>query len=878
MGNVALGVTTDAADQVVPIESISSNTINTVRKHGLCAGDSVTIKGDADDMADAATGADFDLASGSVEVSEPYYVIASGLTDTAFKLSETLGGSAITIGAVSDFDGIAIPSLVVRGGTTLSASMTDSATEVTVADATQLPAAPFVAIIADVTTGNENVLVTNVSTNTLTISKRGFEGTKASAHASGKTIRARSLAPSACAMADFDALEALFRAAAGKSTNDSHNGRKTTLRSVTQTDAGNRDTLTTGSAHDLVAGDRFIFVTKTGGSNVRLGHTYYVTDVSGGATKIKFCAERLHSSENPYHASAVATANITLADDITSGYIRRLTSGGGTTPTLTVKNSLYPRLWGWGTNVGMLRDRTITATLHLRAVTDRAAQSLIHHTTVTSDADDAGIKHNTHSLVFYRPGDTLFSGTFTIKVDDVTSGTITYDSDEATLRDNIEEALGAAAFAARSGHTGGLSDLKVRARVKKDVKIRLALSTAGTTVTTSAAHNLRVGDRVRFSRLPRTYDGGINADRLYWVVAVPSTTTFRFATSSDGSAVSFSENIPAGNIVKSPRHVRVRITFGNSKKGITATAVVSANGTIGRDDSKQILVPGYASQVADRWARQGAQIALASPAKVPWRPNFEFEKGYFETTAYPKSGSKATDGQQAAWDAMAAGISGTMTREKGTVSWVDQWTTMRTALVTTGGASNVRMVWCPADGAPPPVEAKPPAAQVDFTGWDFYIGDPSDETKTAPAKVNTRLDNNAKGLRKAFSSKSIIVCEFGFGAKASDKGDRGSFMLADADVADISEMIDHIGADGRSEPNEGVRSKPPARVALFRRWLKRIYDTKPAAATPLGYVVAAIYWDRDLGGAADWRLAIDDSLIAAFAAEICSSKTRVSIS
>ena len=774
MGQIALGVTTDAADQKVPIASISSDTINTTRKHGLCSGDAVQIYGDSDDV--IACG--ITRVTGSKTTSTTHYVIASGLTDTAFKVSTTVGGAAASLTNRSGFDGFVNPLAYGPTGTTTSGSLTDSATSITVANSALLPAAPFVAIISD--TQDEVVLVTanpqGTPDHVLTV-VRGFEGSLAGAHASGKQIRPRSLAPSACAMADLDAVEALIRAACGKSANDAHNGRASTLRTVT----GTGDTLTTGSAHGMVAGDRFIFVSKNGGSNVRLGHTYYVTSVAGGATKIKFCAERLHSSEDPYHASATAQANITLADDITAtSYIRRLTSGGGTTRLLGVKNSLYPRVWGWGSNLGSLRERPLTATLHFRAVTDRAAQNLIHHTTMCNSEDAASIKHCYQELTFKS----VTAGTFTLTISDstgtlVTTGNITFSTNDDTLATRIETAIEAAS---------GLSGLT----------------------------NLRVTKRPRIK--------------------------------VDGT----------------PTHPCIKVSFGGSMRGITKATEGTADGNVVVSGASFLLIPSQRSNVLERWARLGEQIALASPAKVFFRMNFEFEKRYFAWTSKPRNGG--TDGQQQAYDAWGDDASDLRNPQK---PWVNQWRDMVTAIGTTGGASNARFVWCPADGFPAgPLQSSYPTGSgyVDYTGWDYYVDNPPEPVD----KTHNRLRNNVNGLR-VIASKPIIVCEFGFGARRSQKASTRALAIADPDTeGEIESGID-AGGDGESEPNLSPSVNAVSdRSVQFRRWIRRIYSSHASVA-------AAMYWDRDLGGKVDWRLESSPSLIAAFAGEILGANTRTAI-
>lgn len=73
-------------------------------------------------------------------------------------------------------------------GTTITAGISNVATTVTVAATTGFPAAPFIAILEPDTTNEEVVLVTNVASLTLTIT-RGYDGTTAVGHVIGSKLQ-----------------------------------------------------------------------------------------------------------------------------------------------------------------------------------------------------------------------------------------------------------------------------------------------------------------------------------------------------------------------------------------------------------------------------------------------------------------------------------------------------------------------------------------------------------------------------------------------------------------------------------------------------------------------------------------------------------------
>lgn len=74
-----------------------------------------------------------------------------------------------------------------------------------------------------------------------------------------------------------------------------------------------------------------------------------------------------------------------------------------------------------------------------------------------------------------------------------------------------------------------------------------AISTADV-VTTSTAHGLVVNDRIIFSAL--TGGTGVSTDTVYYVIEVPSTTTFKFSATRGGSAVDCTVAATDGTVAK----------------------------------------------------------------------------------------------------------------------------------------------------------------------------------------------------------------------------------------------------------------------------------------------------------------------------------------
>jgi hypothetical protein len=75
--------------------------------------------------------------------------------------------------------------------TTLAANISNTATSITVLDGSTYPTGannPFVIVIDRGIAAEEKILISSRSTNTLTVSTRGYDGTTAVAHTSGAFI------------------------------------------------------------------------------------------------------------------------------------------------------------------------------------------------------------------------------------------------------------------------------------------------------------------------------------------------------------------------------------------------------------------------------------------------------------------------------------------------------------------------------------------------------------------------------------------------------------------------------------------------------------------------------------------------------------------
>ena len=74
--------------------------------------------------------------------------------------------------------------------TALSSSINNSVTSISVVDGSTFPSGsnPFVIVIDRGTSAEEKILVSSRSTNTFTISTRGFDGSTANSHSSGAFV------------------------------------------------------------------------------------------------------------------------------------------------------------------------------------------------------------------------------------------------------------------------------------------------------------------------------------------------------------------------------------------------------------------------------------------------------------------------------------------------------------------------------------------------------------------------------------------------------------------------------------------------------------------------------------------------------------------
>lgn len=75
--------------------------------------------------------------------------------------------------------------------TTLDGGITNSATSITLIDGSTFPTgstSPFVIVIDRGETNEEKILVTSRSSNTLTVSQRGYDGTTAATHNTGAAV------------------------------------------------------------------------------------------------------------------------------------------------------------------------------------------------------------------------------------------------------------------------------------------------------------------------------------------------------------------------------------------------------------------------------------------------------------------------------------------------------------------------------------------------------------------------------------------------------------------------------------------------------------------------------------------------------------------
>lgn len=465
MANVALGVTSNGSMGQVAIESIASNVFTTLGDHGFIVGDYVSLGG-ATKFIDAArsilTGYKTDGKPIYTNTATSGWIIADGFTTQTFKLSGSYGGSSLTYNDRTQARLWATPSVYVRDTnnpatatlfTTLSATVAAGATTISVHDASKLPDAPFVMIIEGPRESTpdqryERVLVTAKNVNDLTVT-RGYEGTADTEHTidgtAGTTARrvyARSLAPTANAFANLDWRERILRESLSSgaltpstatTNNDSTSTsmgflyRDNSLYAVTCTGT----TMTVTGSHGMSVGDRFVFMKKAGGTNVRMGHTYYVTGAVGG---LQFAAEK---HDGTYTAD--------ISAEISAGsYIRVLTRSG--VPLFRHETSLYPRVVGWmyywhtghEFSAPCFDSNPITASLHLDPMTLRGSVSLLHSISAADGWESSDNKHMGQLISFHK---NISSGSFTLTVNGVTTPAIVFSTNAWTMRNRIKNAL-----------------------------------------------------------------------------------------------------------------------------------------------------------------------------------------------------------------------------------------------------------------------------------------------------------------------------------------------------------------------------------------------------------------------------------------------------
>ena len=151
--------------------------------------------------------------------------------------------------------------------TTLTTGITNSATSLTITDATNWPTGSFSFVIDPGIAGEEKVLATSRSGTTITITTRGYDNTTAAAHNAGATVYP---VPTAI---DFDEANAHTTASSGVhgitgsvvGTTDTQTLSAKTLTSPIVNLSIASPTFTT-NAYTLVAGDAYDFLTASNGS------------------------------------------------------------------------------------------------------------------------------------------------------------------------------------------------------------------------------------------------------------------------------------------------------------------------------------------------------------------------------------------------------------------------------------------------------------------------------------------------------------------------------------------------------------------------------------------------------------------------------------
>ena len=141
------------------------------------------------------------------------------------------------------------------------------------------------------------------------------------------------------------------------------------------------------------------------------------------------------------------------------------------------------------------------------------------------------------------------------------------------------------------------------------------LTSSGDTIT-KASHGYSVGDIVVFSAL--TGGAGLVAGDVYFVVNVPSSSTFKVGTKPGGTAVTPSSNLTAGTVTRyveisggSPAYTRKAIAYSAAAGGV---ADDSTNGAI-------LDVPGGANvDAVGEWSAltAGTLLVFATVTREPF--------------------------------------------------------------------------------------------------------------------------------------------------------------------------------------------------------------------------------------------------------------------
>ena len=183
--------------------------------------------------------------------------------------------------------------------TTLAATITNSATSLTITDATNWPTGSFSLVIDPGLAGEEKVLATSRTGTTVTLTTRGYDNTSASSHVSGAVIYP---VPTAI---DFDEANAHVNASTG-------------VHSVTGSVVGTTDTqtLTNKSLSDS---------------------TTSIIDVTDGTKVVKF------DVNGTTGVTGTIATNFTTAKTVTLPDATDTLVGKATTDTLTKKTLTSPR-------------------------------------------------------------------------------------------------------------------------------------------------------------------------------------------------------------------------------------------------------------------------------------------------------------------------------------------------------------------------------------------------------------------------------------------------------------------------------------------------------------------------------------------------------